>query len=79
MGLQMKRVAVIGAGNIGSTIARMLADSGDYIVTLADCAPAAPSRDPRIRRVRLDVADTQALAATLAGQFAVLSAAPSLR
>ena len=72
----MQRVAVIGAGNIGSTVAKMLADSGDYIVTLADCTPAAPSRDPRIRRVMLDVADTEALAAVLAGQFAVLSAAP---
>ena len=72
----MQRVAVIGAGNIGSTVAKMLADSGDYIVTLADCTPAAPSRDPRIRRVMLDVADTEPLAAVLAGQFAVLSAAP---
>ena len=72
----MQRVAVIGAGNIGSTVARMLADTGDYVVTLADCTPAAPSRDPRIRRVMLDVADAEALAAVLEGQFAVLSAAP---
>jgi saccharopine dehydrogenase-like NADP-dependent oxidoreductase len=72
----MQRVAVIGAGNIGSTIARMLADSGDYLITLADCAPAPPTRDPRIRRVRLDASDPIALADILAGQFAVLSAAP---
>ncbi|HEY3890204.1 MAG TPA: saccharopine dehydrogenase NADP-binding domain-containing protein, partial [Caulobacteraceae bacterium] len=72
----MKRIAVLGAGNIGSTVAGMLADCGDYAVTLADSRPAAPSRDPRIRRVLLDASDPAALAAVLAGQFAVLSAAP---
>jgi saccharopine dehydrogenase-like NADP-dependent oxidoreductase len=72
----MQRVIVIGAGNIGATIAGMLADSGDYAVTLADCAPAAPTRHPRIRRLRLDVADAPALAAAVAGHFAVVSAAP---
>src|SRR3984957_6286984 len=72
----MQRIAIIGAGNIGAIVARMLADTGDYAVTLADRVPAPPSRDPRIRRVLLDVTDPAALAATLAGQFAVLSAAP---
>ena len=32
----MKNIVVIGAGKIGSTIARLLAHSGDYQVTLAD-------------------------------------------
>jgi saccharopine dehydrogenase-like NADP-dependent oxidoreductase len=72
----MQRIAIIGAGNIGAIVARMLADTGDYTVTLADRVPARPSRDARIRRVLLDAADPAALAATLAGQFAVLSAAP---
>jgi saccharopine dehydrogenase-like NADP-dependent oxidoreductase len=72
----MQRIAIIGAGNIGAIVARMLADTGDYAVTLADRVPAPPSRDARIRRVLLDAADPAALAATLAGQFAVLSAAP---
>src|ERR1700722_10657408 len=62
----MQRIAIIGAGNIGAIVARMLADTGDYAVTLAD----------RVRRILLDVTDPAALAATLAGQFAVLSAAP---
>jgi saccharopine dehydrogenase-like NADP-dependent oxidoreductase len=72
----MKRIAIVGAGNIGSTIARMLADTGDYAVTLADSRPAPATREPRIRRVMTDAADPAALAALMQGQFAVLSAAP---
>ena len=72
----MKRIAIVGAGNIGSTIARMLADTGDYAVTLADSRPAPATREPRIRRVMTDATDPAALAALMQGQFAVLSAAP---
>jgi saccharopine dehydrogenase-like NADP-dependent oxidoreductase len=74
----MHEVLVIGAGHIGSTIARMLAAAGDYAVTLADQDRARLSAvaDPRIQPLALDIADGAALAAALAGRFAVLSAAP---
>ncbi|WP_046110929.1 saccharopine dehydrogenase family protein [Aquincola tertiaricarbonis] len=76
----MKDVLVIGAGKIGQVIAGLLADSGDYRVTLADRSPAAladavPS-GPRLQALALDVADTAALQQALQGRFAVLSAAP---
>ncbi|TIU10923.1 MAG: hypothetical protein E5W49_28695, partial [Mesorhizobium sp.] len=32
----MKKIIVVGAGKIGSTIAEMLASTGDYHVTLVD-------------------------------------------
>ena len=35
-GLHMKKILVIGAGKIGSTIAALLGSAGDYAVTLAD-------------------------------------------
>lgn len=75
----MNKVMVVGAGKIGSTIAAMLAASGDYAVTVADRSDAhlATLRtDPRVTARALDVADAPALAAALAGHFAVLSAAP---
>jgi len=72
----MKRIAIVGAGNIGATIARMLADTGDYAVTLADARPAPLANEPRIRRVMTDAGDPADLAALMQGQFAVLSAAP---
>jgi saccharopine dehydrogenase-like NADP-dependent oxidoreductase len=75
----MKQVTVIGAGKIGSTIADLLARSGDYAVTVADRSgeqlerlqTAAP-----VLRAELDVLDEIALSRQLRGGFAVLSAAP---
>jgi saccharopine dehydrogenase-like NADP-dependent oxidoreductase len=74
----MHEVLVVGAGHIGSTIARMLAATGDYGVTLADqdFARLSALTGPRIRPLALDITDEAALAAALAGRFAVLSAAP---
>ncbi|MCO5147605.1 MAG: saccharopine dehydrogenase family protein [Aquamicrobium sp.] len=72
-------IVVIGAGKIGTTIALMLAGSGDYRVTLADRDPAqleAADRHPAVTTRALDIADGEALRALLAGRFAVLSAAP---
>ena len=75
----MHEVLVVGAGKIGRVIAELLAGSGGYAVTVADRAEAAlaalPDR-PRLRRVRLDLADPLALDAALAGKRAVVSAAP---
>ncbi len=75
----MANVLVIGAGRVGSTIARLLADSGDYRVTLTDRDEEplrAVETGPTLATARLDIADVSALAQHLEGQFAVLSAAP---
>ncbi len=54
----MKDVVVIGAGKIGSTVAQLLAATGDYNVTLVDRSAevlAARDRDERIHAVAVDV------------------------
>lgn len=75
----MKRIVVLGAGKIGSTIADLLAGSGDYQVVVADGSDLALQRlettAPLMRRqVAFD--DEADLRALLEGAFAVLSAAP---
>jgi saccharopine dehydrogenase-like NADP-dependent oxidoreductase len=75
----MKDVVVIGAGKIGSTVAGLLAATGDYQVTLADRSPEALGRidaDERIRVAAADVEDSAKLVGLLNGKFAVLNAAP---
>lgn len=75
----MNPVTVVGAGKIGSTMAAMLGATGDYEVTVLDDAPAlldALAGLPHVRGCALDVSDAAALRDALAGQFAVLSAAP---
>ena len=59
------RVALLGAGHIGQTIARLLAGSGDYQVTLIDRSAAALGR---VRGAGISnlVADTEQHAALLA-------------
>jgi saccharopine dehydrogenase-like NADP-dependent oxidoreductase len=78
-GYFMKHIVVIGAGKIGSTIARLLAHSGDYRVTVADRSGeqlAAVERHEAVSTAVVDIADAQALRGLVAGTFAVLSAAP---
>ena len=75
----MKDIVVIGAGKIGSTIARLLAHSGDYRVTVADRSAeqlAAIESHPAVSTAAVDIADGAALRTLLSGKFAVLSAAP---
>jgi saccharopine dehydrogenase-like NADP-dependent oxidoreductase len=75
----MRDVVVIGAGKIGSTIASLLADSGDYHVTVADRSDEQLQQietGAAIATAQIDIADATALAALLSGKFAVLSAAP---
>lgn len=75
----MKDVIVIGAGKIGSTIARLLAGSGDYKIILADRQQEQLDRiEPHkaISTAAIDIADKGALEALMQGKFAVLSAAP---
>ncbi len=74
----MRDIIVIGAGNIGSTIAGMLANTGDYRVTLADRSAQQLAEAPAagVEHLVLDVNDAKALGAAMAGKFAALSAAP---
>lgn len=75
----MKEIVVVGAGKIGSTIAHMLVQSGDYKVVLADRLATqleSIEKHPAIETVALDIGDRAALRSLLDGRFAVLSAAP---
>jgi saccharopine dehydrogenase-like NADP-dependent oxidoreductase len=75
----VQHVVVVGAGHIGSTIASLLSEAGDYRITVADQSAArlaALGAQPRVDHAVLDVTEGPALRALLAGKFAVLSAAP---
>ena len=75
----MKSVVIVGGGKIGSMIAEMLAGCGDYAVTVADASAAALDRletSVPVAKALIDISDEAALTRLLAGQFAVLSAAP---
>ena len=73
----MRKAAVIGAGKIGSTIASLLAGSGDYQVLVIDQnAAALADLDSRVAAVAMAIDDPAALAGALAGCFAVVNAAP---
>ncbi len=75
----MKEVVVIGAGKIGSTIAEMLAATGDYRVTVVDRSAeqlAAMGLSGQVATLELDIGVKGELEKALAGKFAVLSAAP---
>jgi saccharopine dehydrogenase-like NADP-dependent oxidoreductase len=74
----MRKIAVIGAGKIGSTAAELLAGSGDYEVVVIDGSKAALAglAGPRIRTAALAVEDPDALAARLSGCFAIINCAP---
>ena len=49
----MKKIVVIGAGKIGSTITQLLSRSGDYEVVVADRSASSSPTSKRIRRSRL--------------------------
>jgi saccharopine dehydrogenase-like NADP-dependent oxidoreductase len=75
----MKNILVAGAGNIGSMIAELLVDSGDYRVTVIDQSPASlagVAKRPHLDTLALSVTDSTALAAAMRGRYAVISAAP---
>ncbi|WP_429925264.1 saccharopine dehydrogenase C-terminal domain-containing protein [Agrobacterium vitis] len=78
-GTIMKNISIIGAGKIGGAIAHLLAETGDYRVTVADRNAeqlAKLAAHPSVATALVDIADKAALDAHLHGQFAVLSAAP---
>ncbi|MCC6492662.1 MAG: saccharopine dehydrogenase NADP-binding domain-containing protein [Pirellulales bacterium] len=73
----MHRLLLLGAGKIGRMIARLLADSGDYAVTVGDVDAAALDRIATrtgVATVPVDVDNPRELAGALAGQDSVISA-----
>ena len=75
----MRPVVIIGAGKIGSVVARMLAGSGDWDVAIVDRAAAAfdlLEPHPNLKPHVADIEDSARLLDLLNGAFAVLSAAP---
>jgi saccharopine dehydrogenase-like NADP-dependent oxidoreductase len=72
------RITLLGAGHIGQTIARLLATSGDYDVTVFDRDDSALERlaASPVRRRAGDTADPAVLLQALRGQDAVINALP---
>lgn len=77
----LRKVLVLGAGKVGSTIADMLVDASGpdqgLSVTLADrLDPAAAADDAPVRQIRLDVEDSYALSGALREHQVVINALP---
>ena len=75
----MRKVAVIGAGKIGSTVVDLLTAFGAYEVLVIDQAPEALAglKDhPRVTTAAMAIDDPAALAQRLKGRFAVVNCAP---
>ena len=72
------KIALLGAGHIGQTIARLLNGCGDYRVTVLDRNPAALAllAGEGIAVADVDSGDHDALAMVLAGHDAVVNALP---
>jgi saccharopine dehydrogenase-like NADP-dependent oxidoreductase len=73
----IRKVLVLGAGKVGSTVADMVDEYHHLPVTLADRTHAhAEPGDRLVERVALDVEQDEALAAVLAGHQVVINALP---
>lgn len=75
----MRKVAVIGAGKIGSTVVDLLVGSGSYEVLVVDQAAAAlkpMDGRHRVETAAMAIDDPEAVAARLKGCFAVVNCAP---
>jgi saccharopine dehydrogenase-like NADP-dependent oxidoreductase len=75
----MRKIAIIGAGKIGSTVLDLLIASGDYCALIMDQEPEALA--PFAARANVEAAamaikDPEALAVCLLGCFAVINCAP---
>jgi saccharopine dehydrogenase-like NADP-dependent oxidoreductase len=72
------KTLLLGAGHIGQTIARLLADSGDYQVTVADRSEAAlaPFAAMGLSTRVVDSQDSGALLAVMKGHDTVINALP---
>jgi saccharopine dehydrogenase-like NADP-dependent oxidoreductase len=73
----MRKIAVIGAGKIGSTAASLLVACGDYEVLVVDrSVEALAGIDTRVKTAVVAIDSPAALGGALAGAFAVINAAP---
>jgi saccharopine dehydrogenase-like NADP-dependent oxidoreductase len=75
----MRKVAVVGAGKIGSTVVDLLVGSGAYEVLVIDQSDEAlKALQPRIgvQTAAMAIDDVDALAQALKGRFAVVNCAP---
>ena len=73
----MHRLLLLGAGKIGSAIAKFLSHTGDYDVLVGDTDPRALdrlSKSCRVETVRLDVTSQTDLRKAMAGRQTVISA-----
>jgi saccharopine dehydrogenase-like NADP-dependent oxidoreductase len=72
------KVAIVGAGLIGHTIAHLLRETGDYEVTAFDRDPQALAKlgDAGIPTARVDFADASAIRAAMQGFDALVNALP---
>lgn len=73
----MSRVLLLGAGKIGRMITKMLMDTGDYEVTVADYDQSALDRIHKSRGVpvaQVDASDEQQLTKVMGGMDSVISA-----
>jgi saccharopine dehydrogenase-like NADP-dependent oxidoreductase len=73
----MHELLLLGAGKIGTAIAKLLAHSGDYDVLVGDVDVRAVARLaglPRTKAMKMDVGDPQALRAAMKGRRYVISA-----
>lgn len=72
------KIALLGAGHIGHTIASLLQESGDYQVTVFDRAPHGLARIASLglQARQLDLSDGEALRRAVAGSDALLNALP---
>src|SRR5688500_18109693 len=72
------KIALLGAGHIGQTIARLLHTSGDYHVTVLDknAQYLKVLADEGITTLQIDSDDRVALARELRGKDAVVNALP---
>ncbi|MEM7807554.1 MAG: saccharopine dehydrogenase C-terminal domain-containing protein [Planctomycetota bacterium] len=71
----MHNVLLVGAGKIGSAIAKLLQDTGDYHVRVADVSADALSRLPDgVEPVEMPVTDADKLAEVTGDRHSVLSA-----
>lgn len=73
----MHKVLLLGAGKIGSIIAQLLSETGEFDVLVGDASASARSRverDAGVRTVDVQAADTDAVAGLLRGRDTVISA-----
>jgi len=72
------RIALLGAGHIGQTIARLLHNAGDYAVTVVDRSqqPLAQLAAEGLETRVVETSDAAALGAALRGHQAVVNALP---